>query len=1498
MCDDYNGHRVLYERFGVASADNMYANYQSVWITTTDLDSIQNMGMNIVRVPIYWQLLVNPDGTWKPNAWTKLDWLVENCTSRGIYVLLDFHGAPGGSAPWASCGQAGPNPNGLWTDTANQDLTVAIWQGIATHFNGNPTIAGYGLLNEPVLGFPETQQQKQQKYDFLDRLYDAVRAIDPDHMIFIEEFANLSEAYPPSTYGWQNVVYEKHYYDMGNRYDWFAQNNLVTNAINEFAYYQSKWNIPFFAGEYCLYFFNDVWARWMSGLNSINVGWTNWTYKVRGTIDQSGGGNWGFYNSNTNPVPDINKDDAATIESKWSYFSTNYFQPNTSLINLVSQYTNSSIANATYKLNKTGWTATASSTEPGGSPANALDYDYNTRWSTGVPQTNGQWFQVDLGSQKAFTELSIEAGSSTTDYPNKYEIYVSNNGSDWTMVASGIGFGQKMVILLGSQNARYVKIVQTGSSSSWWSIKEFNLFGTQLTPVTQSGEPYKNPNLSITERVNDLMSRMTLDEKIGQMLMVERNNSSPDDVKVYGIGSVLSGGGSNPTPNRPKDWADTVDSYQNAAMQTRLQIPILYSVDAVHGHNNVYGATIFPHNIGLGATRDTDLVTRVGAVTAKEVRTTGINWDFSPCIAAPQDDRWGRTYEGFSESPELASEMGVAMTKGLQGLTTDTSFLKGQKVVATAKHWVGDGCTANGDDQGNANMTDKQLELFIQPYKDAIAAGARSVMVHLGSINNVPTHSDYHLITEVLKGECGFSGIVVSDWNGINRLDSDYSTAVKIGINAGIDICMEPDYWKSKDFIGTVKNLVNQGQISQARIDDAVSRILRVKFEAGLFDNPYTNRSLLSDGTLGGTDHRAIAREAVRKSATLLKNENHILPLSKSAKIFVAGVKANNIGYQCGGWTISWQGDTAAYYTQGTTILDGIKSAVTNPSNVTYSTTGTGAAGHDVAIVVVGENPYAEMFGDVGSGQPLPNLDLNSGWPEADQNVLDTVKASGVPTIVIMLSGRPMNIVNRLSDWKAFIAAWLPGTEGNGLADVLFGDYDFTGKLAVTWPSNFDSGIKVNRGDSNYYPLFPFGYGLNTTAMHTKEIPGIIEAENYNAASGVQCEATSDLNGGLNEGWIDAGDWMDYRVNVPVSGTYKVRFRVASPTGATGAVQLKNGTTTLATYDVPNTGGWQAWTTVSQNVTLNAGVQILRVLAATGGWNLNKIEFMQTSATPGNLITNYGFETGNLNGWTTWNNGTNAANVDTDDPYNGIYKLTYWAANNYQQLVGQTKAVANGTYRFSAWARSGGGQTSLHLYVKNYGSPERIAEIGSNATMWTKYTIDNIKVTNGQIEVGAWADAFGNNWTAFDDFELVPGNELTNSGFETGNTSGWIEWHSGTLAQKVDMDNPFIGSYKLKHTATSSYQQLTSQLAYVPNGTYKFSVWVRSGGGQNSLKLFAKNYGGTEMNTYIGSNPVGDWTQYTINNIQVTNGQIEVGIWSDANAGNWADFDNMELTKQ
>jgi len=1354
MGDEWSVRNALYERFGVAATDELFETYQATWLQESDLDNIQSMGMNFVRVPLHWLNFMNLDGTWKADPYKELDWLVEECGERGIYVLLDFHGAPGGVNPWASCGQAGPTPNGLWTDFNNQDMTVEMWKGLATHFKDNPIIAAYGLLNEPILGFPESTALRTQKYDFYDRLYDEVRAIDPDHIVIIEEFHSWSEAIPPWTYGWENIIYEKHYYDMANSKSWHAQNNLIEGALTDIAYIQGQWDIPIYIGEYCFYFFDDLWAKWMSGLNSLDVTWTNWTYKVKGTEAESGGGNWGFYNSNTNETPDIDRDSLAEIEAKWLKFSTADFTANTGLINNVSKYTDGSFKKADFLLDKTEFTMTAS-TSIDGAPSNVIDHDYNTRWSTGAGQTAGQWLEIDMGSIKNISQVEYET-TATDDYPAEYKLYISTNGTDYTLVDQGLGFGYKMVMLTDNQPARYIKLEQVGENpNNWWSVSEINVYSETPIQLEPGSEDYKNPSLSIDVRVADLLSRMTLQEKIGQMLQVERVNTSPTDVYQNVIGSVLSGGGSTPNPNTATAWADEVDRYQNAAMTTRLQIPVIYGVDAVHGHNNVYGATIFPHNVGLGATRDADLLERIGQATAKEVRATGIAWDFAPCLAVPQDDRWGRAYEGYSEVASLVTELGQAYTQGLQGDESDTDFVKGDHLVASIKHWIGDGTTVNGDDQGNTYIDDQGLEAYVRPFEAAIESGARTVMVHLGSLNNLDTHSDYHMITEVLKGDLGFDGFVSSDWNGINRLNSDYAIALRDGISAGIDMCMEADYWQSKNFIGTMEYLVNTGQIPMTRIDDAVTRILRVKFEAGLFENPYADRTFISDGSFGGTAHRSIAREAVRKSATLLKNEDQVLPLSKTAKVFVAGVKADNIGYQSGGWTISWQGSTGQI-TEGTSILEGLENAVTNPSNITYSLDGTGAAGHDVAIVVIGEEPYAEMNGDVGTGQPNPNLDLTSGWSQADQNILDQVKSTGIPTVVVMLSGRPMNVTSRLGDWDAFVAAWLPGTEGDGLADVLFGDYAFTGKLPISWPKYFDdSNIKTNMGDQNYSPLFPFNYGL-TTNQKVAPIPSLIEAENVASSVGVDNELTGDIGGGLNLGWIDLGDSMSYKIDVPTSGSYRVKLRVASAIGASSSIALKSNQTQLATYSVPVTGGWQDYTTIEQTVTLASGVQTLSLEALTGGWNLNWLEVIPTmDLAPTNLITNDDFETGNLNGWTTWNNGTNAAFVDTDAPYRGSDKLTFWAGVDYEQLVSQTINVANGTYELSVRSRSGGGQEALHLYASNYGGLEVVKEIGFSQEGWSISTISGIQVINGQIEVGIWSNAFAGNWAAFDDFTLV-----------------------------------------------------------------------------------------------------------------------------------------------
>jgi beta-glucosidase len=591
-----------------------------------------------------------------------------------------------------------------------------------------------------------------------------------------------------------------------------------------------------------------------------------------------------------------------------------------------------------------------------------------------------------------------------------------------------------------------------------------SLIAPPVTPARAAGEIYKDPSQPVPARVADLLSRMTLDEKIGQMTQAERSDmTNLSDLATYGLGSLLSGGGSAPATNTATGWADMYDAFQQAALANRLGIPLIYGVDAVHGHNNVRGATIFPHNIGLGATRDASLVQQIGQATAEEVAGTGIDWTFAPCLCVARNERWGRTYESFGEDPAIAQSLTTIIT-GFQGTTLGGT---GSSILATAKHYVGDGGTTGGDDQGNTQLSEADLRrIHLPPFTSAVQRNVGSVMISYSSWNGVKMHGNKYLITDVLKGELGFSGFVVSDWAGIDQIDGAggfSATDVRTSINAGIDMVMVPhDY---KGFISLLRTEVQAGRVTQARIDDAVSRILTKKFQVGLFERPLTDRSYTT--TVGSAAHRTLARQAVRESQVLLKNDG-ILPLAKSGlKILVAGKNADNIGNQSGGWTISWQG-SSGNITPGTTILQGIRAAVVPGTTVTYDASARKPAGYDVAIAVLGETPYAEGQGDRTDGMALDRGDLS---------VLANLKRAGIPTVVVLVSGRPLVVTTQLPDWRAFIAGWLPGTEGAGVADVLFGDYKPTGKLPMSWPRTATQ-IPINVGDAVYDPLFAYGFGL------------------------------------------------------------------------------------------------------------------------------------------------------------------------------------------------------------------------------------------------------------------------------------------------------------------------------------------------------------------------------------------------------------------------------------
>ena len=625
---------------------------------------------------------------------------------------------------------------------------------------------------------------------------------------------------------------------------------------------------------------------------------------------------------------------------------------------------------------------------------------------------------------------------------------------------------------------------------------------------------YLDARLPIGHRINDLLQRMTLEEKIGQMTQAERGAVAGDPTMIaeLGLGSVLSGGGSTPTPNTPAAWVAMVNEFQRQALSTRLGIPIIYGIDAVHGHGNVFGATVFPHNIGLGATRNPALVREIGEATAEEVRATGIPWNFSPCVCVARDERWGRTYESFGEDPALVARM-ATIIDGLQG--HGRSRIAPDHVLATAKHYAGDGDTEYDEaiaadnvgkpwfeqrytiDQGvTVSSRDEFADIDVAPYRRAIRRHhVHSVMPSFSSVDwtedgigdPLKMHAHRELITDVLKGELNFRGFVISDWEGIHQIPDPANPGfggltaykVRVGVNAGTDMFMEP--FSAEQFEDLLLAEVNAGRVSEDRIDDAVRRILHAKFELGIFEHPFATTDELDQ--VGSAAHRALARRAVAESQVLLKNDGGALPLDADADIYVAGRNADNIGNQAGGWTIAWQGISGDII-PGTTILEGIRE-VAPQATVTFSADASAPMdGQEVGIVVVGETPYAEGFGDVGGPEcgfcsPEQMEEKSLSLQPGDQDVIDAVCATIETCVVLVVSGRPQVLTSQLGEIDALVASWLPGSEGAGIADVLFGERRFTGRLPMTWPRTEDQ-VPINIGDPDYFPLFPYGWGLRT----------------------------------------------------------------------------------------------------------------------------------------------------------------------------------------------------------------------------------------------------------------------------------------------------------------------------------------------------------------------------------------------------------------------------------
>lgn len=699
--------------------------------------------------------------------------------------------------------------------------------------------------------------------------------------------------------------------------------------------------------------------------------------------------------------------------------------------------------------------------------------------------------QAASGAAASQSELAVEEGTT-------YLLSLTHRGAGTLRLRGPAGDLLPPVSLVAHPQGKAVQAQLVFSPlASVDAVLSFTSAGSALTVDRVSLRPvgaWMDASKPVAERVQLLMEQMTVAEKAGQMVQAERAAVKPGDVGTWGIGSILSGGGSVPTPNTPEGWIKMFNRFQAEALSSRLAIPILYGIDAVHGHGNVYGATVFPHNIGLGATRNPALVEQVGRITALEVAATGLNWTFGPAVSVVRDDRWGRAYESFGESPELQPLLTPSFIRGLQGVPGQKDWMTGPHIVGTAKHFVGDGGAEYGTGEGTykidrgdiTTLTVAQLKaIHGQGYVEAVRSGIGTVMASFNLFRGVHMHAHKELLTGWLKapvdqGGLGFPGFVIGDWDAMGLMyeqGGDYAHKVLTSFGAGLDMSMEQSKWK--EVIGILETGVNDGKLDAARMDDAVRRILTVKFQSGVFDRPWALDTYADQ--LGAPAHRAVAAQAVQESAVLLKNDKNILPLKAKAKVFVTGPLADNIGWQSGGWTIQWQGASDQGSTRlipGESILEGLK-RVAQALGGEIITDPARAKECSVAVVVVGETPYAEGVGDVSV---YSDMDLENGSKSASGNLeaIETARAAKLPVVVVLVSGRPLVVTKQLPQWSALVAAWLPGSEGGALAEVLYGRVPFRGKLPVTWPASVEQ-QPINVGDADLAKkkaLFPYGFGL------------------------------------------------------------------------------------------------------------------------------------------------------------------------------------------------------------------------------------------------------------------------------------------------------------------------------------------------------------------------------------------------------------------------------------